>query len=269
VWSTLVGFFRDNWRWRNQVWHLAVTEVRKEADGAILGWFWFLVSPAMYVGVLWLSLSVGLKTSSPVEQVPYVTWLAAGVVPWQFCSGMLMSGATVYQRYSYLVNRIKFPLTVISNFFTLARLLVFLFMMLLVLALMFVSGTGWSIYIVQLPLVVLVMYGFWMTWSIFAAPITAISKDFQNLVRVLGTPLFWLSGVFFDVNSVHQAWLQVIFSINPMSFFVASVRASLVDRYWIWQRPNLLWPFVGVMVVLIVLAILVQRRLATEVADAL
>jgi len=266
---TLRDTFKDNWKWRNQIWHLAVTELQKEVRGSVLGWVWLILTPAIYVGVLWLAFAIGLRVETPVAGVPYVTWLAAGVIPWQFCSGMLTAGSNVYRRYSYLVTRMRFPISVISSFFTLARLLVFLMTMCIVVIVMVVTGVPFTIYALQFPLVVVVMFLFWMAWSLLTSPLSALSKDFHSLIRALSSPLFWISGVFFQIDSIHIEWVKVLFGLNPVAFFVTGVRASFCENFWIWDKSSALLPFLGVFLATLILAWIVQTRLNSEIADVL
>ena len=269
MFKTLRDIFHDNWEWRNQIWHLALTEMQKEVRGSVLGWLWLILTPAIYVGVLWLALVVGLRTASPVEGIPYVVWLTAGVLPWQFCSGMLTGGSNVYRRYPYLVNRLRFPLSVISSFYTLARLIVFLMTLAIIIVMMIITHVPFTIYLVQLPFVILLMYCFWLVWSLLTSPLAALSKDFHTLIKALSAPLFWLSGVFFNIDDVHHHWQQVMFAINPITFFVTGLRACFCENFWIWERTQLVYPFVIVFAIMTILALFAQNRLNWEIADVL
>jgi len=267
--STFGRMLRDNWTWRSQIWRLAVTELQKQVRGAAFGWLWLLATPTIYVLVFWFALAVGLRGSSPVDNIPYLVWLTVGIIPWFFMSDMLNGGSNVYPRYPYLVNRLRFPISVISSFFAMAHFVIFLMTLLIVFVVMALMHVGLTIYAVQVPVLALVMYLFWTVWSMMTSPLSAMSKDFHNLVKAFSTPLFWLSGIIFNVGSIKAHWAQWVLSFNPITFFATSFRAALCERYWIWEQPRLLWPFVAVFVVMLVLAVRVQHRLGTEVADVL
>ncbi|MCL2785440.1 MAG: ABC transporter permease [Propionibacteriaceae bacterium] len=268
--ATLRSFFRENWLWRSQIWSLAVTEIQKQVRGAAFGWLWIFATPTIYVLVFAFALSTGIRGSSgPVNGVPFLVWLTVGLIPWFFMSDMLVGGSNVYRRYPYLVNRLRFPIPVISSFFAMAHFIIFLMILLIVFVVMAVMRWPLTIYAIQLPFLALVMYFFWTIWSMMASPLAAISKDFHNLIRALTTPLFWLSGIIFNISNVKQEWLRWILSFNPVTFFATSFRATLCDGYWIWSEPRLIYPFLGVFLVMFILAIRIQHRLGTEVADVL
>ena len=267
--STFRQIVLANWQWRSQTWRLAITEIQKQVRGAVLGWIWLLITPAVYVGVFWFALAVGLRTNSPVEGVPYIFWLTAAIVPWFFMSDMISGGSDVYHRYSYLVNRLRFPIPVISSFYVMAKFIIFLVTMVLVLVVMVVSGVAFSLYNLQFFLVAALMYLFWLTWSMWTSPLSALSKDFHNLLKALSTPFFWLSGILFDATRLSSPVLRWILAFNPVTFFASSYRAALCEHYWIWDRPQQYGPFLAVFLVLLVLAVRTQRRLGTVVADVL
>ena len=267
--TTVHNLMRDNWIWRTQVWRLAITELQKQVRGAVLGWIWLLITPTVYVFVFWFALEIGLRGNSPVDGVPFLVWLTVGIVPWFFMSAMLGGGSNVYTRYTYLVNRMRFPISVISSFFAMAHFIIFLLTQIIVFGVMVLMKVPLTIYALQVPVLAIIMYLFWTTWSMMTSPLSAISKDFHNLIKALTTPLFWLSGIIFDVSGIKIIWLKWVMAFNPITFFATSFRAALCDRYWVWEDPRLLLPFLGVFLVMFILAIRVQYRLGPEVADVL
>ncbi|MDR0489143.1 MAG: ABC transporter permease [Propionibacteriaceae bacterium] len=267
--QTFRGIFRDNWVWRSQILRLAVTELQKQIRGAALGWIWLIVTPSVYVFVFWFALKLGLKEASSADEIPFIVWLTVGLVPWFFMSSMLTTGSNVYTRYSFLVNRMRFPIPVISSFFGVAEFLIFLISQIVVFIVIILSKVPFTIYALQLPVLAILMYFFWVVWSMLTSPLSAISRDFHNLIKALATPLFWLSGIIFDVGNIEITWLQVVMAFNPITFFVTSFRASLCDTYWVWDKPQLLLPFLGVFLVMFILAVSVQHRLGPEVPDVL
>ena len=59
VLSTLATILKDNWEWRKQIGRLAIFELVKKSRGAVLGWAWFFIKPAMYIFCFWFALESG------------------------------------------------------------------------------------------------------------------------------------------------------------------------------------------------------------------
>ena len=266
--ATLRLIFQENWLWRRQVANLALMDIRKTCRGAVLGWAWLFVKPLMYIAVFWFALELGLRAGGNTEY-PYIVWLSAGLIPWFFMQDMLNTGSNVYRRYPFLVNRIPFPLSAISTFYALSQFIVFLMLMVILFVLCAVLGALPDIHVLQLIPVCLVMLVFWICFSILCSPLSALSKDFSNLLKAFSTPLFWLSGIIFDVSSLPVPALHMALSFNPVTFFAEAVRASVCENYWLWERPDVLLPFLAVFVVTAVLAVACYGKLRKDVADVL
>lgn len=270
--GTLTTILKDNWEWRKQISRLAIFELVKKSRGAVLSWAWFFVKPAMYIFCFWFALDVGLRVGSGAEDVsapPYILWLSAGIIPWFFMQDMLSAGIDALHRYPYLVNKIKFPLSAISTIYVSATMLIQLMLMVALFIIYAACGMQFDAYLLQVPILLVLMFVFWDLVSILFSHLSAISKDVKNLMNAMSTPFFWLSGVLFDVKSVPFDWVQGIMAFNPITFFVTSFRGAFYDKTWFWNDPMLCGGFAAVFVITLVLAVLVYKKLNEEVADVL
>lgn len=261
----------DNWEWRPQIWRLARFELVKKSRGTILSWGWFVIKPAIYIFCFWFALEIGLRgaRSGATEGVPYILWLASGIIPWFFMQEMITGGSDVLHKFAYLVKKIKFPLSAISSIYTLAFLLIQLLLQACLMVLYFLCGMQLDIYLIQIPIALAIMFLFWDIFSIFVSQLTAFSKDMANLVKTLSTPLFWLSGVIFNLKAIDIAWIQTVMNYNPVTFFCTIFRDAYCEKMWFWEDPNLCAGFAVVFVVTLVLALFVYKQLNQEVADVL
>lgn len=264
-----MGIVSEVWRWRSQVWHLAKMDLVKTCRGAVLGWIWLFVKPVIYISVFWFALAFGLKAGAGSGDCPYIVWLACGLIPWFFMQDMVNTGSNVYKRYSYLVNKIRFPLPAISAFYVLSKFLVYAASFAVLLLGCFLFGVHVGLEIVQIPVLALFMYVFFAAWSMAVSPFSAVSKDFANLIKTLSMPLFWVSGIIYDVSQLGIGWIQTALAFNPVTFFVEAHRSALVSGQWLWERPDLLAPFALVFVLTLAAAVLCQRRARQEVTDVL
>ena len=243
----------------------------KKSRGAVLSWAWFFIKPAMYIFCFWFALEVGLRVGSGGAEggAPYILWLCAGIIPWFFMSDMLGAGVDVLHRYPYLVNKVKFPISAISSVYALATMFVQLMLQAVLLLIYFLCGMPLDIHLLQVPLLLILMLMFWIAASIMFSQLSAISKDFANLMKAFSTPFFWLSGVIFNVQSISVDWIQTLLAFNPITFFVTSFRNAYYDSVWFWEDPRMTGGFVVVFVVTIIVMALVYKRFNEEVPDVL
>ena len=268
--SVLGTILKDNWRWRRQIVHLAVFDLKKQSRGAVLGWVWFFIRPALYVFCFWFAIDIGLKASHvDPGGPPYILWLCSGIVPWFFMRDMLGAGIDVMHRYPYLVNKVKFPISGISSIYTLASLFIQLMLQVVLAVVYFACGQPLGLELLQVPVLLVLMYCFWFFFSVLMSPLCVMSKDVKNLMAALSTPFFWLSGVIFDVRNIGIDWIQNALCLNPITFFVTGFRDALYYRSWIWDDFTLCIGFVVVFIATVGMALIVYKRTNAEVVDVL
>lgn len=268
--KTLGTILKDNWEWRGRIANLSLFELRKKSRGAVLSWAWLFIRPALYIFCFWFALDIGLRVGTAAEGAPpYFLWLCAGLIPWFFMQDSISQGCDVLRRYPYLVNKIKFPLSAISSVFTGANMLIQLMLQIVLFIIYFVCGQGLDIYLLQVPLLIIIMFVFWDMFSICFSQLSAISKDVANLIKAFGTPIFWLSGVIFNVKAIPIDWLQTLLQYNPVTFFVVAFRNAFYDKVWFWEDTGVLVGFIVVFVLQLLLMMWVYKKFNEEVADVL
>jgi teichoic acid transport system permease protein len=270
--KTLISIIRDHIEWRHQIIKLAKSDLIKTYSGAALGWAWALVKPTITILVFWFAWSVGLKLGGTVNGYPFILWLIAGYIPWFFMSDMISGGAGSIRKYRYLVTKMRFPVSTIPTFFGLSKLAVHVCLMLIVIIVYTLFGRYPDLYLLQMPIYMILMFFFFTVWSLFAGMLSAMSKDFLNLVKSLTTAIFWLSGIMWDINKIDGTdipWLKSALMFNPVTFFATGFRNVFVYKIWIWQDPFALCSFGAVFILMILLSLWAYKKLLKEIPDVL
>ena len=79
------------------------------------------------------------------------------------------------------------------------------------------------------------MYFFFLVLSWMTAPLSAFSKDFENLINSIITGLFWLSGIFWNTYDISPLWLRKLMYFNPINYFVNGYRKSFLTDTFIFD----------------------------------
>ena len=269
--STLGTILKDNWEWRSQIWRIALFELRKRARGAVLGWAWYFIKPATYIICFWFALDVGLRVGGGAAEgaPPYILWLCSGIIPWFFIQDMLNAGVDVIHRYPYLVNKIRFPLSGISSIYATGTMIVQLMLQVPLFIIYFLCGMSFDVYLLQVPILLILMFIFWDMFSILMSPLSAVSGDVKNLMQALGTVFFWLSGVIFDAKAIPIPAVKAFMYSNPITFFVTAFRDAFYDKIWFWQDWKMCVGFAITFVITLACTLFVYKRLSEEVPDVL
>lgn len=268
--GTLSEILKEQWEWRKQILSLGLFDLKKISAGAVLGPLWFFAKPAVYILVFWFALEVGLRSADQTgSDVPYILWLMGGLIPWFYIQEILGTGINIFKRYSYLVTKIKFPLAGIPTIFSISTFVIQLGLVAALLVVYFLCGQPLDLYLLQLPVALVLMFVFFNMFSLVTSLLSAISKDFMNLMKTLSTPLFWLSGIIFNVYNLQLPLVELVLMLNPITFIVTMYRCAVYDKMWIWDKPEAIVGFVVVFAITLVVMLVIYRRTHEEVADVL
>ena len=267
--NTICEIIKDHIQYRQQIFKLAKADLVKTYRGAALGWAWAIIKPAVTIFVYWFAFAIGLNSGKDINGFPYFLWLITGVVPWFYMSDMITQGTEAIRKYSYLVTKMKFPVSTIPTFVSISKFMVNLVLMLIVAIIFVLMFKMPSIYILQLPFYMILNFIFFTIFALFSSLLAAMSKDFANLVKAFVTAVFWLSGIIFNINTVKIPWLKSLLMVNPVAFLVEGYRNCFINQVWFWEKPKSLMCFGIVLLIFIILAVWTYRRLRKEIPDVL
>lgn len=227
-----------------QVLLLSVNELKKKYKGAALGPMWALIKPTFTLFILWFAFAVGLRGSGNVEflgvKYPRFVFMLTGYVPWFFISEMIIGGSRSIRNNKQFVTKLSFPVSNIMTFTSLSSLYIHLLLCVIMYIVLLCMGYGPSLYNLQFFYYCIVMYMFFLVLSWATAPLSAFSKDFENLINSVITGLFWLSGVFWSTYDMPYEWLKKLMYLNPINYFVNGYRKCFIAEKFILDSDSLL-----------------------------
>ncbi len=200
---------------------------------------------------------------------PFFLWLIAGVIPWFYMNDMLTSGIDTIRKYSYLVTKMKFPVSTIPTFVSISKFWICLVLIFIMILIFIFMGYPPTIYIIQLPFYLLLMFIFFTIWSLFASLLSCMSKDFGNLVKSMVTAIFWLSGIIWNPDTIKIGWIKKILNLNPVTYLTNGFRNCFINNTWFWEQPKRLLYFVIITVILLIITIWTYKKLRKEIPDVL
>lgn len=267
--KTFIDILREHITWRRQIFLLAKADIIKTYSGAALGWAWAIIKPLITISVFWFAFTYGLRSGGEVNGFPFALWMIPGFMAWFYMSDMLSQGANSIRKYRYLVTKMKFPVSTIPTFISVSKLTIHIALMIIVAVLFIATGHMPTVYWVQLPFYMLLMFMFWTAWGLFSSMLGAMSHDFINLVKAINTAIFWLSGIMWDVNTIGERTLQKILYFNPVTYLATGYRNCFIYGKWFWEEPMQLLIYIGVFIIMLMLAVWSYKKLIREIPDVL
>lgn len=252
----------DNWR---RVLTLSIMDFKRSYRGAIFGWLWLVLKPMILLSLYAFIVYVGFKADHG-DKAYSLAWLVTGLAAWFFMSDMITAGLGAFRKYRFLVSKIKFPVSTIPTILTISNLITHLLLLGIVMILLGSQGFV-SIYWIQLPIyIALSLTAMWL-WSLLAAPLGAMSRDFTQIVKSLMRILVWISGILWNAHAIEIDWIRKLVAANPIHFIVEGYRQSLIGRRWLFEDWQGLLLFIIQLIILGLLAALVFKRNRKELAD--
>ena len=267
--KNLTQICKDHISYRQQIFKLAKADLVKTYRGAALGWMWAIIKPIVTIFVYWFAFQIGLRVGGDVNGYPYFLWLVVSVVPWFYMSDMITAGTDAIRKYSYLVTKMKFPVSTIVTFVNISKFIIHIILIYIVIVLFRLFGYQIDIYYIQIPFYMLLTFIFFEIWGLISAPLGAISKDYSNLVKSFITAVFWLSGILWNPETVKSATLKKILRINPITYLVSGFRNCFIDKIWFWEQPKRLMYFIIICIIMLVIGIYLYKKLRKEIPDVL
>lgn len=235
--ESLKLFVKEHLTFKKQLVELAKADIIKTYRGASLGWLWAFIKPSITIFVYFFAFSVGIRASKPVTNAEGVTfefflWLIGGIIPWFYVSEMMTQGTGCIKKYSYLVTKMRFPVSTIPTFVSIAKMLVNMALSGVVILIYCLYGHFPTVYYIQLLYYMLCQFLLLTPFTLFNATLSVISPDYGNLIKSLTTAVFWLSGIMYNVSTIKNVWLRRLLRVNPVTYICSGYRDCYIYHEW-------------------------------------
>ncbi len=267
--TALKEIVRDHINYRHQIVTLAKVELRKIYKGSFFGALWLFARPMVRILIYYFAFAVGLKQNTPVEGYPKFLWFMVGLIPWFYIQNMIPGGAKCLKKHAYLITKIKYPISTIPTFVSLAQFFVHICLVAITMLVFILFGFSPDIYWLQIFFYLAVEFIFMTTWGIFAGLLGAMSKDFVNLVKSVSIAFFWLSGIIYNVYDIDNIAIRNVLLWNPVTIMVNGFRNTFIYKQWFFDLPMEMRNIGIVYLILVILTLAAYRRLKKEVPDVL
>jgi len=197
-----------------------------------LGQVWQVLTPLLNAGVYFLLFGLLLDTKRGVEN--FTAFLVTGVFVFTFTQRSVQNGAKSISGNLGLIRALHFPRACLPLSFTLIELQQLLISMIVLIAIVLVTGEpitwAWLVLIPALVLQVLFNIGL----SLAMARVGALIEDVSQLLPFLTRTWLYLSGVFYSIDRFTQdapEMVRVLLSINPAAVYIDLYRGALIASH--------------------------------------
>lgn len=218
-------FFNNCRRYWSFCCYSAYCQLNIEIAGMRLGWVWWLLEPVLTMGIYTFVFHVVFGR----QLTHLMAYIATGVMMWGLFNRSVLGCVGIVKRYSGLLNRVYMPKYVL----VIANMLLNLFKM----AIAFLIVVFFLIYY-QIPLqfamlqflpVLAVYILFTFGVSVWLMHFGVYLPDLRKIVTVLLQVIFYISGVFYELNARIGAGIgTLLLNCNPVARLIYEGRNALV-----------------------------------------
>lgn len=259
---------QDLWRSKDLIWRLSKNDFKTKYAGSYLGITWAFVQPIVAIIIYWLVFEFGLRSSSPVEGIPFVLWLTSGLIAWFFFSDAINYATNSLIEYSYLVKKVVFKISVLPIVKIISALFIQTVFIFLTLVIFIIYEKTPTVYAFQLIYYVVCTAALSLACSYITASIVVFFRDLSQLISIFLQIGIWATPIMWNFGIVPENY-QWIVKLNPLFYIVNGYRDSLINQIWFWQKHFQTAYFWIVTITLLLLGALVFKKLKIHFADVL
>ena len=163
----------------------------------------------------------------------YTIFLVVGLIPWNFFSNtVLQSNASIVTN-GGIIKKIYFPREILPISVVTSNLINFIISLIIVLAALFISGIGLSVYAFIFPLIMILEYFLLIGISLIISSITVYLRDLEHFASILVMLWFYVTPILYDPSLIPDRFIT-LFKLNPMYHIIVAYRDVLYYK----QLPN-------------------------------
>jgi len=221
------------WQYRELIRNLVVRDLKARYKSSFLGVAWSWLNPLLMMIVYTVFFTIFLRRADIHH---YPVFVLCGLLSWNFFNDSILQATASIVGNAHLIKKVYFPREVLPISIVLSNLVNFLIALPVFFVLVLISGASLTWWALLLPVTILLQVTFTVGMALLLATLNVFYRDIQHILGVLMLAWFFLTPVFYPIETVPQKahllgisfdaqlWLH---RLNPMASLVASYRDLL------------------------------------------
>jgi len=206
------------------------TDIKADAARSYLGLAWWIIEPLLYLCGFYILFVLILQRGGP----DFVPFFLCGVVVWKWFASSIQGGSQAISIYQGLSQQVYVPKYVFPIIMVMGSTTRFIPVFVLLTLFLLFSGIPIQSSWIAIPLVMLIQFCLLIALALLTGAITPIVPDLKVAIDNGMQILFFISGVFFNINEVHEPLKMYLF-LNPMAGIIDEYRNVMIRGLW----PNM------------------------------
>lgn len=232
----------------------SIADLKTENSRYFLSFLWWIIDPLIYFSVFYFLFAGGFRGGQGPE---FAIYLIIGLTAFRWLNSTVNSASLSVVMNQNLIKQIYLPKWVFPLNVFLVNTVKFLVVLLIAVVISVLAGFPITTAYIYIPLIIVIQGLLVLGISMPLSAVVPFVPDLQFIIGNVMMALFFLSGVFFDVDSMPEN-VQRVFFINPAAGIIKAYRDVMMEG----ATPNwihLLWA-AFVSIILVILGLYLLRR---------
>jgi lipopolysaccharide transport system permease protein len=215
---------RQVWVYRELLYFMVWRDIKVRYKQTALGVFWIILQPI--ISMLVFSGIFGVLLQVPSGNIPYPLFTFAALLPWNYFAGSLTRSSNSLVSNTNLITKVYFPRLLIPLAGVLSGLVDFAVGFVILLILMVLYGTPFTLTMLWLPMFLLLAMLTALGFGLWFAAFNVRFRDVMYLVPFLVQIWMYVTPVIYGTDLIPVRF-QALLGLNPMTLVVEGFRWSL------------------------------------------
>lgn len=263
----LKDIFKAIYSSKSQLRTLAVNDFKNRYTGSYLGRIWGVIQPLTTILLFWFVFQVGFR-SQPMKDVPFILWLIAAMIPWNFFSDAWFSGNSAFTSYSYIVKKVVFNIDILPAVKICGSFILNIIFNIIILVVYGLYGQFPGIHIIDMIYFSICLSMLALGLSLITATLNVFMKDVGQLLSVIMQFLMWLTPIMWDYTMIPDR-LSWFYRWNPLFYITNGYREALINGTWFFEEYGMMFRYWCFTFICLAVGYKLMKKLKPHFADVL
>lgn len=204
--------------------NLVIRDIKVRYKKSALGFLWVMLHPLLMMFVFYVVFSELFKISTK----NYTVYLLSGFILWNFFAQSTSTAINGFMGNSALIKKVYLPKAIFPLSVIISAMVHFIFSLLPLSVIFFVTGTSISSQIYILPALVIMVGLFSFGVALILSTLTVFFHDTRYIYDVLLLAWMFLTPIFYPESIIPEKYAFIL-QLNPVFYFVSVFRTSLYE----------------------------------------
>lgn len=237
-------FFKNMIKYRKYAIRSAKAELKSEVADSRLNWLWWIIEPLAFMLIYTFVFGTIFNNTDPF----FASFVMVGLAAWDFFNRMITGSVKLIINNRDLVTKVYLPKYILLFSKSLTYLFKFGISLCLAFALMIFQGVPFSWTMLLIIPIIFVLYVISFGAGMILMHYGVTLNDLANLTNIGLKMLFYLSGIFYNINTKLTGKLGfILLRANPIAFCMNELRKVTVYGKFCSIEGLLVWLAIGLL----------------------